>query len=180
MYFREYEFVKSLILLQPYKLFISIVPGAHSRHCILYVFLWFGNKTCSRCSVLCAPCGLSLLYWTRKKNVEAMRESSWTFIKWPTRLQTTQPQAQKHRELLDVNPADVLTADLLLIMQLCPGLDLAAPPHSSPEPWMNQHQHKMLPLLSPHWNIHQLLGGNCQLAFGFIQVLCFNWARQKT
>lgn len=42
----------------------------------------------------------------------------------------------------------VLTADLLLTMQLCPGLDLAALTFIPfPGLWMNQHKHKMLPLL---------------------------------
>lgn len=44
--------------------------------------------------VICAPCGLAWFYWTKKRNVEARREGLWTFIKWPTRLQTCQPEAQ--------------------------------------------------------------------------------------
>ena len=42
---------------------------------------------------LYAPCGLALFYENRKK-AESKREGLWTFIKWPTRLQTCQLEAQ--------------------------------------------------------------------------------------
>ncbi len=106
--------------------------------------------------VLCAPCGLALLYWYKGKKTTTQKlegkacEASLNGLQGYKRVS----QKRKIEWAAWCEPCRrVLTADLLLIMQLCPGLDLAAPTlFPSPGLWMNQHKHKMLPLLSTKYS----------------------------
>lgn len=144
---------------------IKVVPDALCVMC----FLWSGSvllereeKKKSKGSSERRLCEASLNGLQGYKHVSQRRKIEWATWCEPCRR--------------------VLTADLLLIMQLCPGLDLAAPTlFPSPGLQMNHTNTNTWCCLGSHWNIHLVLRGSHQLSFHFIQLLFFSGgARQET
>lgn len=145
---------------------------------------FYGNVIKVVPDALCIICSLwsgSVLLEQEKKE-ESKREGLWTFIKWPTRLQTCQSEAQNW------------VSCLMLALQTCadswPSVNNAAvsrtwpgSPHTLSFPWAlgestPQHNTRSC-LCSTHWNIHLLLEGNHQLSLNFIPLLCFHGTRQE-
>lgn len=121
--------------------------------------------------VLCAPCCLAQFYWNerereKEKNAKAEREGLWTFIKWPTRLQTCHPEAQ--------NWVNCLMWGLQTCADSWPSVNNAAvsrtwpgSPHTLSFPWDLDEStpNTRCCLCSPHWNVHLALRRNHQLSF---------------